>query len=108
MIAAIKYKCIGSETKGVADTLVQIQAASGYEMIDVLLNGISQEFGVGVAVDNETGNLLFPSLLVRGDDVLALFKQQPSLAEPEEDISSGGGTTMIDFSEDDFSSDDFL
>jgi hypothetical protein len=77
MIAAIRYSVTGAEVKSSGTTLVPIPAASGYEMLDVIMNGVSQNYASDVTIDEVTGNLLFNSTLNRGDWVLAIYKTLP-------------------------------
>jgi hypothetical protein len=106
MIAAITYTCTGSEPLdvwGMIDdvqvdgTLVMINAASGYEIIDVRLNGYSQDYQ-DLLVDETKGRIVFSPVLVKGDVVEALYKTLPRY---------GTLTTMVDFDPADFTSGDF-
>lgn len=99
MIAHITYKVTGSEVYSTGATTVEIQAASGYTIIDVIKNGYSLQIGTEVEVDNLTGILLVNGALTRGDFIIVLFRQLPRF---------GTEVTMTDFSSTDFASADFL
>ena len=99
MIAHITYKVTGSEVYSTGATTVEIQAASGYTIIDVIKNGYSLQIGTEVEVDNLTGILLVNGALTRGDFIIVLFRQLPRF---------GTTTTMVDFESADFESADFL
>jgi hypothetical protein len=99
MIASIPYRAMGNEVVESGTTLVNFAPCSGNVIIDVLLNGFSQEFGVDVEVDNLTGNVLFNTAMERGDHALVIYKTLPRLATATSE--------MVDFEPADFSETDF-
>ena len=98
MIAHITYKVTGSEVYSSGATTVEIQAASGYTIIDVIKNGYSLQIGTEVEVDDQTGILLVNGTLARGSFILVLFRQMPRI----------GTVDMADFESADFVNTDFL
>jgi hypothetical protein len=80
MIAAIKYKCIGSEVNDGINTEVYFHGASGYQIIDTIVKGVSKR----LTVDENTGLVLVDEVLVRGDEVLCIYKTLPRFATDRE------------------------
>lgn len=101
MIVSIPYDFRhGGEVSGL-NTIVYIHPASGFVVIDVLLNGVSLDLGTEVTVDNTYGKLTFPQVLGQGDHVLCVFKQLPRYG-PAYELPD-----MVDFDPADFDSVDF-
>ena len=99
MIASIPYRAMGNEVVASGTTLVNFAPCSGNVIIDVLLNGFSQEIGVDVTVDNFTGNVLFNTAMERGDHALVVFKTLPRLAT--------AAAVLVDYEAADFENADF-
>ena len=91
MIASIQYTCKGTEAGD-----IYFHAASGYEIIDVLNNGVS----IAMVTDEEYGLVTVPSTN-KGDLVQIIYKTLPRVA------GYTGGTELVDFVTDDFESADF-
>jgi hypothetical protein len=88
MIASIQYTCKGTEAGD-----VYFHAASGYEIIDVLNNGVS----IAMVTDEEYGLVTVPSTN-KGDLVQIIYKTLPR------NSTSG---SMVDFTDGDFETADF-
>lgn len=78
MLAITQISILGSEKKVLGSTYLNHARSSGWEVIDVIVNGYSKNFDV-VSVDNYTGLIIVPEILGRGDLVQVLFKMIPKL-----------------------------
>ena len=96
MIAQVTYRVLGSEPVVAGEREVYLSAASGYRILDIIINGISQDFSA-ITVDEQTGKVAKPGLQ-NGDWVSCTYTSLPRYVLP------GSGR---DFSEADFDIDDF-
>ena len=78
MLAITQISIIGSETKVSGSTYINHARSSGWEIIDVIVNGYSKNFDI-VTVDNYTGLIIVPQILERGDLVQVLYKMIPKI-----------------------------
>lgn len=83
MIAVNHYRVTGNEDKTLTETILYNHASSGYEMIDVIVNGYSKNFSI-VTVDNTYGKVTVPELLERNDHVVFICKTLPRFATDRE------------------------
>lgn len=100
MISTVTYQLIGSETVTAGETEVYFHPASGLEIIDIIINGVSQDFSE-LTID-ETYGKIAKAGLVAGDWISCTYKTLPRVA-----VSVTPTPTMVDFSETDFESADF-
>lgn len=98
MIKSIQYTCIGSEVNDGINTELYFTAASGMVIIDTLVKGKSKQLNV----DNTTGFFLVNEVLYRGDLVQIIYKTLP-----RNEAASSGGTSLLDFIDEDFEATDF-
>jgi hypothetical protein len=91
MIASIQYTCKGTEAGD-----IYFHAASGYNIIDILNNGVS----IPMEKDETYGLVVVPSTN-KGDLVQIIYKTLPR------NSSVSGGTSMVDFTDGDFETADF-
>lgn len=78
MLAITQISILGSEKKVGTSTYINHARSSGWEIVDVIVNGYSKNFDV-VTIDNYTGLIIVPQILNRGDLVQVLFKMIPKL-----------------------------
>lgn len=100
MLAVHQYKVTGREPKEMGKTLIRSSLAVGVPIIDTIVDNVSVNVG-SEGIDNSTGMIIFPGLLARGVTVRILYKKLPRFFVPTI-------PTMVDFSDSDFSSIDFL
>lgn len=93
MIASVTYKVLGSEPVVAGEREVYFHAASGLKIIDIIINGVSQDFSA-LTIDEEYGKVAKAGL-VAGDWVRCTYKTIPRFIIP----------SPPDFSSLDFSSD---
>lgn len=78
MLGITQITILGSEIKVSGSTYINHARSSGWEIIDVIVNGYSKNFTV-VSVDNYKGLVVIPEILERGDLVQILFKFIPRI-----------------------------
>ena len=98
MIASVTYQVLGSEPVVAGEREVYFHPASGMKIIDVIINGVSQDFSV-LSIDEEYGKVAKAGLIA-GDWVSCTYKTLPRYAGV---VSA----SMVDFSETDFEVEDF-
>lgn len=78
MLAITQISIIGSEKKLLGNTYINHARSSGWEIIDVIVNGYSKNFDL-ITVDNYTGLIMIQEELERGDLVQVLYKMIPKI-----------------------------
>lgn len=98
MIDSVSYKCIGSEVNDGINTELYFHPASGFKIIDTIVNGKSKP----LTVDETKGFVLVDELLGRGDVVTVIYKTLPRTS-----TGTQPPTNMVDFFEPDFEPSDY-
>jgi hypothetical protein len=98
MIATVRHIITGNEPIELGETVVYFYPASGYKIIDVIINGLSMDFSA-LTIDEETGKVAGAGLSI-GDWMACTYKTLP-----RNNIQAAA--TMVDFSETDFENADF-
>ena len=75
MIASVTYQVLGSEPVIGGQREVYFHAASGMKIIDVIINGVSQDFAA-LSIEEEYGKVAKAGL-VAGDWVSCTYKTLP-------------------------------
>jgi ABC-type sulfate transport system substrate-binding protein len=99
MIATVTYTVTGNEPVVAGERVVSCYPASGMRLIDVIINGLSQDFAE-LTISEEYGTVAKAGL-AKGDWMAVTYKTLPR-------NSITATSTMIDFSETDFESADFV
>jgi hypothetical protein len=99
MIATVTYQVLGSEPVIGGQREVYFHAASGMQIIDVIINGVSQDFAA-LNIEQEYGKVAKAGL-VKGDWVSCTYKTLPKF------VYNYITSPMEEFLETDFT-DDFV
>ena len=97
MIASVTHHIRGNEPFEAGETLIYFHPASGLEIIDVIINGVSQDYSA-ITVDENTGKIGTSQTLNRNDWVQVTYKTLPRVTS---------SVTMVDFVEGYFQTSDF-